>query len=100
MVYVDDANISKHGRVWFHLTADSVDELRAFADRIGLDDRAFHRGARHPHYDITAAQRVNAIRDGAHAVSARDIVRISRGFFRAPNAVAAPTSEAQLVLFI
>lgn len=99
MVYVDDADVSKYGRVWCHLTADSLDELHAFAARVGLPTRAFHRGARHPHYDITANQRLNAVRSGAHPVSPREVVRIARQVSIPPPVVASSPSDAQLALF-
>ncbi|MEO8297804.1 MAG: DUF4031 domain-containing protein [Burkholderiales bacterium] len=99
MVYVDDADVSKYGRGWFHLTADSLDELHAFAARLGLPARAFHRGARHPHYDITADQRLNALRSEARPVSPREVVRIARQVFVPTPVNATPTSDAQLALF-
>lgn len=99
MVYVDDADVSKYGRGWFHLTADSLVELHAFAARVGVPIRAFHRGARHPHYDITATQRLSALRSGAYPVSPRDIVRITRRVLPPPLVVATSNGEAQLALF-
>ena len=99
MVYIDDAEVSKYGRGWFHLTADSLVELHAFAAVIGLPARAFHRGARHPHYDVTAAQRQSALRSGARAVSPREVVRIARQVFVPAQAVAAVTIDSQLALF-
>lgn len=97
MVYVDDSEVRKHGYSWFHLMADSVQELHEFAVSIGLPARAFHRGARHPHYDVTAGQRQRALICGAVAISARDAVVIGRR-------VAQPThrqvfDSAQLCLF-
>lgn len=76
MIYVDDSEVLKHGYSWFHLVADSIEELHEFAASIGLPARAFHRGARHPHYDVTASQRRHALQHGAIAISARDAVRI------------------------
>ncbi len=99
MVYVDDADVSKYGRGWFHLTADSLDELHAFAAYAGIPIRAFHRGARHPHYDITAAQRLNALRNGARPVSPREVVRIARQVLVAEPVVSTSASDAQLALF-
>lgn len=100
MVYVDDADVSKYGRGWFHLTADNLGELHAFASRIGLPALAFHRGARHPHYDITAHQRLTALRSGARPVSPREIVRITRKQFVPAPVVVTLTSDAQLALFL
>lgn len=99
MVYVDDADVSKYGRGWFHLTADCLDELHTFAARIGLPARAFHRGARHPHYDITSAQRLFALRSGARPVNSREIVRIARQLVVPEPVVATSSSDAQLALF-
>ena len=99
MVYVDDADVLKYGRRWFHLTADSLSELHTFAARAGIPARAFHRGARHPHYDITAAQRLNALRSGAHPVSPREIVRIAREVFAPAPVVSNSTNDAQFGLF-
>lgn len=97
MVYVDDAEVQKHGYAWFHLVADSVQELHEFAASIGLPARAFHRGARHPHYDVTVNQRRRALQHGATAISARDAVRI--GLQAAPPACAVATDSPQACLF-
>ena len=77
-MYVDDADVQKHGHAWFHLTADSMQEMHEFALEIGVTVHAFHRGARHPHYDITAGQRKRALMHGAVAITARDAVQIAR----------------------
>lgn len=99
LVYVDDAEVPKHGRGWFHLAADSIDELHAFAAVIKVSARAFHRGARHPHYDITEAQRLRAICGGARPVKARDIVRITRQTAEHPPNNAVRNESLQLALF-
>jgi len=78
VIYVDDAGLMKHDRAWFHLVADSLDELHRFAATLGLPERAFHRGARHPHYDVPDDLRQRAISLGAMPISTRDAVRISR----------------------
>ena len=78
MVYIDDAGIPKHGRLWFHMVADSIDELHAFAAKLDLPDRAFHRGARHPHYDIPEDVCPRALALGARSITSRDAVRILR----------------------
>lgn len=99
MVYVDDAEVPKHGRGWFHLAADSLDELHAFAADINVSARAFHRGARHPHYDITEAQRLRALCGGALPVKSRDIVRITRQPTAHPPDSAVRHELLQLPLF-
>lgn len=75
-VYVDNARIPrKIGRldtVWSHLTADTTEELHAFADRLGLR-RAWFQTCHithcspcpHWHYDVTESKRQQAVRLGA-----------------------------------
>lgn len=100
LVYVDDAEVPKHGRGWFHLAADSIEELHAFAAGIRVPARAFHRGARHPHYDITEAQRLRALCDGARPVKARDIVRLTRQTAVHPPDHPVRNESLQLALFV
>lgn len=55
-----------------HLTADTVEELHALADRIGLQREWFQPHPRHPHYDLTERRRTAAIAAGAVFVCARE----------------------------
>lgn len=50
-----------------HMTADSLDELHAMADALGLARRWFQRppAVRLPHYDVSLAFRARAVRLGA-----------------------------------
>lgn len=60
-----------------HLVSDtSLDELHAFAERLGLSRRRFH-GLRkgHPHYDTKANLRGYALMDGAREVKTLELVR-------------------------
>lgn len=87
MVYVDDAMVSKHGRHWCHLVADSLEELHKFAADIGIHPGAFHYQARHPHYDISTYQRERAIQRGAQRISPRYAIRVVKAMeesIRAP----------------
>lgn len=77
-VYVDDAAILYRGRPRYHMTADSLEELHAFAQRLGIHPGWFHRGARHPHYDIHEDERTHALALGAQQVDRRTIVRVAR----------------------
>ena len=77
-VYVDDAVTLWRGRRWAHLMADTLDELHAFAERLGLPRRAFQDKTSGAHYDVNAALREQAIALGAIAISRhrdRDLVR-------------------------
>jgi len=92
-VYVDDANIQAsvqngsrtHTSAWCHLTADTPDELHAFAARLGLKRSYFQPGT--PlggkpspfwHYDVTAGKRAQAVALGAAEVPARDLPKLCR----------------------
>jgi hypothetical protein len=72
--YVDDAQIpaavGRLGpRLWSHLTADTVDELHAFAAKLGLKRHWYQerRTVDRCHYDVTEWQRDRAIKLGAVA---------------------------------
>lgn len=72
-VYVDDmrmaATIGQLEARWSHLTADTEDELHAFASMLGLPRRtAQFPGTWKSHYDITDFTRDRAIALGAVAI--------------------------------
>ena len=72
MILVDRAVWPAHGRHFAHLVSDeSHEELHAFADRIGLPRRAFHRD----HYDIPDELRETALAHGAQSVTSRELVK-------------------------
>lgn len=54
-----------------HLTADTLEELHAFARKIGLRRGWFQGSSRVPHYDLTEARRDRALAAGAVFVPAR-----------------------------
>jgi hypothetical protein len=59
-----------------HLTTDGpLDELHAFAARIGLRRRWFQNHPRAPHYDLTPGRRDEALRAGAVFVPVRTQAR-------------------------
>jgi hypothetical protein len=68
-VYVDDAVTLWRGARWAHLMADTLEELHAFAARLGMPRRAFQNRTSGAHYDVTAAMREQAIALGAVPVS-------------------------------
>lgn len=74
-VYVDDVAIRWRGKLWYHLTADTVDELHAFAGQLGLKREWFQPSSTRPeahHYDVTNSVRDQAILFGATPESARE----------------------------
>ncbi len=71
-VLVDEAVWPWRGARWAHLVSDeSVDELHAFAHRLGLRRMAFQGD----HYDVPADVRERALSLGAEAVRGRELVR-------------------------
>jgi hypothetical protein len=80
-VYVDDAFVSDSPTAWGrwtgggHLMADTLDELHAFAQSIGLRREWFQTRPSRPekdHYDLTRARRDAAILAGAIPESIAD----------------------------
>jgi Protein of unknown function (DUF4031)/Bifunctional DNA primase/polymerase, N-terminal len=79
-VYVDDLNVRTdvpdgatvvRGR-WSYLFADTEDELRAFATKIGLKETWIqHPGQPHVHFDVVGRLRQRAIAAGAQPVTWR-----------------------------
>ena len=80
MVYVDELNRWAPTRIRCfrdgscHLTADTAEELHAFAKRLGLRRDWFQDG-RVPHYDLTPGKRGAALVFGAVFVSAKEQAR-------------------------
>jgi hypothetical protein len=75
-VYVDEARWKWRGMLWCHMTADSLDELHAMAEKLGLK-REWYQGppkTRYGHYDTIASKRLKAIKLGAVQVDSRVIV--------------------------
>lgn len=78
MVYVDDMRMSAQvGRLrarWSHLTADTKEELHAFAARLGLRRSWFQDKPNGLwHYDVTDSKRDQAIRLGAKQIHYGDL---------------------------
>ena len=53
------------GGRWCHMWADTLEELHAMADQIGLRRAWFQAKQRFPHYDLTPRKREAALRAGA-----------------------------------
>lgn len=79
-VYVDDMRARFGRMVMCHLVADTLDELHAMADRIGVD-RRWYQGppkTRRPHYDIALSKRALAVAAGAQEITMRQTPAIAR----------------------
>lgn len=73
-VYVDNAR-HRYGRMLMcHMLADTDDELRTMAGRIGVHER-HHQG---DHFDICLAKRAKAVAAGAIEITQREAVLIRR----------------------
>lgn len=66
-VYVDDVRHPFRGMVMCHMWADTLDELHAMADAIGIDRRWFQKPpkASWEHYDISLSKKAMALARGA-----------------------------------
>jgi len=79
MVYVDDMKAEYHSKrlnrklIMCHMIADTEEELRIMAGRIGVA-RRWYQG---DHYDICQSKRVLAVQYGAKEVSQRQLGMIS-----------------------
>lgn len=77
-VYVDAA-VWPYGRMTMcHLLADSLDELHAMVDAIGVQRRWFQNKPGFPHYDICKAKRAQAVALGAIEISRKEFVDLVR----------------------
>jgi hypothetical protein len=71
---------------WYRLTADTEDELHAFAARLGLPRPGVQPGTLDRpqqvsvswHYTVTAGQRDRAIELGAQATTQREVTKMER----------------------
>ncbi|AWV08587.1 DUF4031 domain-containing protein [Marilutibacter maris] len=84
-VYVDDAVTQWRGRRWAHLMADTLDELHAFAARLGIPRHAFQNKTSGAHYDVPSDLRERALALGAVAISrhrdreqVRAVIRVAK----------------------
>lgn len=78
-VYVDKQE-NKLGRMKMcHMLADSVEELHAMADKLGLKREWFQNHST-PHYDISKGKRTLAISLGAIEVNRYKVVELIRKY--------------------
>ncbi len=92
-VYVDDMHLTsmgKYGRMKMcHMVADTVEELHAMADKIGMQ-RKWYQGPPktiNPHYDIGMGKRALAVQAGAIEITMKESVMILS--VMRPHAIAA-----------
>lgn len=78
-VYVDNVRIPFRGMRMSHMIADSLDELHAMADAIGMK-REWFQETSFPHYDVSDERRALALKLGAVAVERRELVLAMRRY--------------------
>lgn len=76
-VYVDTGRIQMGRMKMCHMIADTLEELHAMADKIGMR-RAWFQNEGTPHYDICQAKRAHAIHHGAIEADRKKIVELIR----------------------
>jgi hypothetical protein len=92
-VLVDPARWPAHGRLWSHLVSDaSHEELHAFAERVGIPERAFDRD----HYDIPQERYDDVVAAGAEPVEGKELIRrlIASGLRRPRRHTPKPVPDA------
>jgi hypothetical protein len=70
-VYVDNMRAPFGRMIMCHMIADTLEELHAMADLIGVARQWFHRD----HYDVCLAKRRLAISAGAIPITMREAAR-------------------------
>ena len=75
-VYVDPLRPYGLRGEWCHMAADSLDELHAMAEQIGLRREWFQEKARFPHYDLHGFGRQKALELGAMEVTSMQMARM------------------------
>lgn len=79
-VYVDPAvwKKPKGKKFYAHLVADTLEELHAFSETVGIKQHFFHSSAKWKHYDITSEQRDLAIAAGAIPITSKELVLVAK----------------------
>lgn len=84
-VYVDNAEHRVGRMKMCHMLADTPEELRAMAVRVGVSVRWIqHPGTPKEHFDICKSARAKAVQLGAIEIDSRGIVEVLRRKARVP----------------
>jgi hypothetical protein len=72
VLLIDPPAWPAHGRLWSHLVSDtSVEELHAFASRLGIPRRGFEGD----HYDVPEERYAAVVAAGAHPIDGRELLK-------------------------
>lgn len=75
-VYVDKSAHPYGTMIMCHMVADTPEELKAMAEKIGVQLKWFQGGASAPHFDIAKSKRALALKAGAVEVDRKTFVEI------------------------
>jgi hypothetical protein len=76
-VYVDDMRAPYRGMIMCHMMADTIAELHAMAERIGVGRNWFQDSMSGPHYDVALDKRAAAVTAGAREVTLRQMAAMA-----------------------
>jgi hypothetical protein len=74
-VYVEQSRNRFDRMNMSHMLADSLEELHAMADRIGLR-RAWFQPRSTPHYDVSREKRALAVQSGVKEIDRRKVLEL------------------------
>ena len=77
-VYVDKASNPLGRMKMCHMMADTLDELHAMADRVGMKREWFQNNPDHPHYDLSQSKRALVVQNGAIEIDGRQLIELIR----------------------
>lgn len=75
MVYVGTRKYRFGRLILSHMAADTIEELHATADKIGVARQHFQAGKR-PHYDVCQSKKTLAVKHGAKMVNDRELISL------------------------
>ena len=78
MLYVDHVRIPFGRMLMNHLMADTPEELREAAARLGLSAYIQHPGTEKEHLDVSESKRRDALAMGARPITGRELVNLVR----------------------
>jgi hypothetical protein len=98
-VYVDDMRAPFRHMVMCHMIADTSDELRTMARRIGLAEKWIQReNEPGEHFDVCLSKRAACIKAGAIPISYRELARMALNRSGPNDPLLRVTGDAQLEL--
>ena len=78
-VFIDNGKYPYRRMLMCHMGADTLEELHAMAERLGIRVKWFQGHTRIPHYDICQSKRHLAILYGAIPVTQKEFVCLMTG---------------------